>query len=120
VFVVVVVIGLHIVGAIQDGREEKRMSSWRKLREGHQATELPKLSREPLRDRHPSESDTTSAQGVFATAGPRHGPGASARGLLVDLPVRDRLLALDEEAVVILVEDSALEIIAGETADRLE
>jgi hypothetical protein len=29
VFVVVVVIGLHIVGAIQDGREEKRMSSWR-------------------------------------------------------------------------------------------
>lgn len=29
VFVVVVVLGLHIWGAIQDGREEKAMWSWR-------------------------------------------------------------------------------------------
>jgi len=28
-FVVVVVLGLHIWGAIQDGREEKAMWSWR-------------------------------------------------------------------------------------------
>ena len=29
VFVVVVVLGLHIWGAIQDGREEKKMWQWR-------------------------------------------------------------------------------------------
>jgi hypothetical protein len=29
-FVVVVVIGLHVWGAIQDGREEKSMRAWRR------------------------------------------------------------------------------------------
>jgi hypothetical protein len=32
VFVVVVVLGLHIWGAIQDGREEKAMRAWRQRR----------------------------------------------------------------------------------------
>ena len=30
VFVVVVVLGLHVWGAIQDGREEKAMRPWRR------------------------------------------------------------------------------------------
>jgi hypothetical protein len=32
VFVVVAVIGLHIWGAIQDGREENAMKAWRRRR----------------------------------------------------------------------------------------
>jgi hypothetical protein len=32
VFVVVAVLGLHIWGAIQDGREEKAMTAWRHRR----------------------------------------------------------------------------------------
>jgi hypothetical protein len=32
VFVVAAVLGLHIWGAIQDGREEKAMSAWRHRR----------------------------------------------------------------------------------------
>lgn len=32
VFIVVVVLGLHIWGAIQDGQEEKRMWAWRHRR----------------------------------------------------------------------------------------
>jgi len=31
-FVVIVVIGLHIWGAIQDGREEKAIRAWRRPR----------------------------------------------------------------------------------------
>lgn len=30
VFVVVTVLGLHIWGAVQDGREEKQMRAWRR------------------------------------------------------------------------------------------
>jgi hypothetical protein len=39
---------------------------------------------------------------------------------LIDLPVGDGLLALDEKTVILGVEDGALDVIAREAADRFE
>jgi hypothetical protein len=62
-------------------------------------------------------SDTSCGPAQWS---PIMGSRATSAQALIDLPVRDGLLALDEETVILGVEDGALDVIAREAADRFE